>query len=71
MEPITTALIVLGVVALLGTTTALNWDGIMLMLKGKRVSVLGARGVGKTHLVQFLSKGGSSTKAGMAKSFCV
>lgn len=29
----------------------------MLALKGKRVAVLGARGVGKTHLVKFLATG--------------
>ncbi|MGQ9951319.1 ADP-ribosylation factor-like protein [Pseudomonas aeruginosa] len=33
------------------------WDDIVLSLKGKKVAVLGARGVGKTTLLGFLSKG--------------
>lgn len=35
----------------------LNWDGIVTAWRGKRVAVLGARGVGKTCLVRFLSTG--------------
>lgn len=51
-------LIGIGVAALLGgTTIALNWDEIVLAFKGKRLAVLGARGVGKTHLVKFLASG--------------
>lgn len=51
-------LIGLGVAAMLaGGATYLKWDEIILALKGKRVAVLGARGVGKTHLVKFLTTG--------------
>tara|TARA_R110002020_G_scaffold37705_5_gene113692 strand:+ start:10936 stop:11616 length:681 start_codon:yes stop_codon:yes gene_type:complete len=35
----------------------LNWDYILIALKGKRITVLGERGVGKTTLVQFLTSG--------------
>lgn len=45
------------VVAALAGGVALNWDRILVFLKGKRLAVLGERGVGKTHLVEFLSKG--------------
>ena len=43
-------------VVLLGLA-ALNWDTIIKALKGKKVAVLGARKVGKTRLINFLSKG--------------
>lgn len=33
------------------------WDRILITLWGKRVAILGARGVGKTHLVRFLTSG--------------
>lgn len=47
-----------GVVSLLaGSAIALKWDSILVALKGKKVAVLGARGVGKTHLVKFLTTG--------------
>jgi len=36
---------------------ARNWKKIVRLLKGKQIAVLGARGVGKTHLITFLSKG--------------
>lgn len=36
---------------------ALNWDDIVVKLKGKRLAVLGARGVGKTRLIKFLTTG--------------
>jgi len=50
--------IVVGVVSLLvGTTIAVKWDDIVVALKGKRLAVLGARGVGKTHLIKFLTSG--------------
>ena len=42
---------------LVGTTIALQWDQIVVALKGKRLAVLGARGVGKTHLIKFLTSG--------------
>ncbi|WP_448481932.1 hypothetical protein [Pseudoxanthomonas mexicana] len=42
---------------LAGTTIALKWDDIQVALKGKRLAILGARGVGKTHLVRFLTTG--------------
>lgn len=54
------ALLVIGVVvvsALAGTTIAVKRDDILVALKGKRLAVLGARGVGKTHLVKFLTTG--------------
>jgi energy-coupling factor transporter ATP-binding protein EcfA2 len=48
----------IGVASLLvGTTIAVKWDAIVVALKGKRLAVLGARGVGKTHLVKFLTTG--------------
>lgn len=48
----------LGVVALLmGTTIGVKWDDILVALQGKRLAVLGAREVGKTHLVKFLTTG--------------
>jgi len=40
-----------------GGTIALNWENIIIFLKGKRLAVLGARGVGKTHLITFLTNG--------------
>ncbi len=50
--------IVAGVTTLLvGTTIAVKWDDILIRLKGKRLAVLGARGVGKTHFVKFLTTG--------------
>lgn len=50
--------IAIGVVSLLvGTTIAVKWDDIVVALKGKQLAVLGARGVGKTHLVTFLTTG--------------
>lgn len=45
------------VTALAGTTIAVKWDEIVVALNGKRLVVLGARGVGKTHLVKFLTSG--------------
>ena len=33
-----------------GVTTVVLWDDIVVAIKGKRLAVLGARGVGKTHL---------------------
>lgn len=52
--------IVIAVVAALaaaGTAVALNWDKIVIALQGNRLAVLGARGVGKTHLIKFLTTG--------------
>lgn len=50
--------IVIGVVSLLaGTAITVKWDAIMVALRGKKLAVLGARGVGKTHLVKFLETG--------------
>ncbi len=34
-----------------------NWRKIVSLLKGKKVAVLGAQGVGKTHLITFLTSG--------------
>jgi energy-coupling factor transporter ATP-binding protein EcfA2 len=56
--PLPLVFIAIGVVSLLvGTTIAVKWDDILVTLKGKRLAVLGARGVGKTHLVKFLTTG--------------
>ena len=33
------------------------WDSFVILLKGKKIAVLGARGSGKTTLLTFLSKG--------------
>lgn len=52
-------LIGLGVVSALvgGATLAAYWDDIIIAFKGKKLAILGARGVGKTHLSKFLSYG--------------
>ncbi len=56
--PIPVFVLVIAAISLLvGTTIAVKWDQILLSLKGKRLAVLGARGVGKTHLIKFLSSG--------------
>ncbi|MEH8197309.1 GTPase domain-containing protein [Aeromonas allosaccharophila] len=56
--PIVAVWIAVAVVTVLtGTTIAVKWDEIQVKLKGKRLAVLGSRGVGKTHLVKFLSTG--------------
>lgn len=50
--------VLIGIAILLaGTTIAVKWDDIVIALRGKRLAVLGARGVGKTHLVKFLTTG--------------
>lgn len=49
-------LIVVAIGLLVGGA-ALKWDDIMIALKGKCIAVLGARGVGKTHLLKFLTTG--------------
>lgn len=36
---------------------AIKWDDLQVALKGKRLAVFGARGVGKTHLIKFLTTG--------------
>lgn len=40
-----------------GAAVVLNWDDIVSKLKGRRLAVLGARGVGKTQLIKFLTTG--------------
>lgn len=55
--PIAVWIAVAVVAALAGTTIVVKWDDIIVKFKGKRLAVLGARGVGKTHLVKFLSTG--------------
>ena len=53
----------IGVVALLVSAfTVHNWDKIVIALKGKRLAVLGARGVGKTHILNFLTSGSIPVK---------
>jgi hypothetical protein len=54
---LTDILITLGVVLFGTTIVALNWDKLIIALKGKRVAILGARGVGKTQLLKFLTTG--------------
>ena len=52
--------IFIGVAALIAAGTVvvvLNWDDIVIAWSGKRVAVLGARGVGKTCLTSFLTTG--------------
>lgn len=43
--------------AVVAAFTYKYWDQILIALKGKKLAVLGARGVGKTHLITFLSTG--------------
>lgn len=51
------------IIALLaGSTIALNWDKIIIALKGKNIAILGAREVGKTHLLKFLTTGSIPTE---------
>jgi hypothetical protein len=45
------------VAALIGGAAVLSWDEILIAWKGKKLAVLGARGVGKTQLISFLSTG--------------
>lgn len=40
-----------------GTAVAVKWDDIVIWWKGKRIAVLGARAVGKTRLIHFLTSG--------------
>lgn len=49
--------ILIGIAILLAGSIAVKWDDIMIALRGKQIAVLGARGVGKTHLVKFLTTG--------------
>ena len=44
-------------ISVAATIATAAWDDIVIALKGKRLAVLGARGVGKTHLVKFLTTG--------------
>lgn len=49
---------IIAVIALAAATTiALNWDDIIIWWKGKKLAILGARGVGKTTLIRFLTTG--------------
>jgi hypothetical protein len=43
--------------AIVGGTIALNWNQIVLELKGKRLAVIGERQVGKTTLITYLKDG--------------
>lgn len=45
-----------------GAAVALNWDAIVIAWKGKKLAVLGARAVGKTHLIRFLTTGSIPTE---------
>lgn len=42
---------------LLDATFGRLWDAIVVALRGKHVAVLGARGVGKSHFIKFLTTG--------------
>ena len=58
--PILIVAIWVGVAALIAAGTAvvvLNWDAVVIAWSGKRVAVLGARGVGKSCLASFLTTG--------------
>lgn len=50
------------VIAIVGFGAYLAWDEIIIFFRGKRLAVLGARGVGKTHLVKFLTTGSIPTE---------
>ena len=50
-------LIAVVVILTAATTVALNWDDIVIKFKGTKLAILGARGVGKTHLLTFLTTG--------------
>ena len=50
-------ILAIGLFGIAGAAAAICWDDILIALKGKRLAVLGARGVGKTHLIKFLSSG--------------
>jgi len=56
--------IIVAVISFLCGTAAvvLKWDDIIVALKGKKLAVLGAREVGKTHLINFLSTGSIPTE---------
>jgi hypothetical protein len=47
----------------------LNWAKLETEFKGKRLAVLGARGVGKTHLLTFLTEGEISESYGKGKKY--
>jgi GTPase SAR1 family protein len=49
-------------VELLSTKFSELLDEIIIKFKGKTLAVLGARGVGKTHLIKFLTTGSLSTE---------
>lgn len=51
------ALVAAAVSALAGGLVLANWNEIIIALKGKRLAILGARRVGKTHLARFLTSG--------------
>jgi GTPase SAR1 family protein len=46
-----------GVAVIFTSTIAVKWHDVVVALKGKKLAVLGARTVGKTSLVTFLSSG--------------
>ena len=50
-------IIIVVAIALAATTIVLNWDEIVIRWKGKKIAILGARGVGKTTLISFLTTG--------------
>ena len=57
MIPIIIAVVVVAAVGAGVTVAALNWDKIIVALKGKKLAVLGEKRVGKTRLIKFLTTG--------------
>ena len=49
--------IIIAVATVVGGGVVLNWDKILIGLSGKKIAILGARGVGKTTLIKFLTTG--------------
>ncbi|NET45561.1 hypothetical protein [Okeania sp. SIO2B3] len=59
MDPITIALIIIGsfLAGAGGIYGILEWKHILIELKGKKLAVLGAKGTGKTTLLNYVIKG--------------
>ena len=55
--PIWIPIIIAALVLTAGGTAVLNWRNILTSFRGKKFAILGARGVGKTHLLTFLTRG--------------
>lgn len=55
--PLIPIVIALAVGGVAGGAVASNWENITYALTGKKIAVLGARGVGKTTLLKYMEKG--------------